>query len=271
MSFDAAPQAFADTLRILPLAENRWAGEADPAYAHMGGRFGGYTAALLLKAVMNEPGERGDPLSLTVLYTDAFNDGPFVIATRLLRAGARLQFWRSELRQGDKVCAHAQATFGVRRDTLAFTDATMPEAPPPDDPKLVRGSPPAPFGEQMEARWITTPPFGGVMPSGPARSLFWTRHAFGHALDHAMLALLADFAPPRTMYRRAGFSPSSTVSMNVYFHATLQEIAGVGDAHVLSEVAARRSQGGYYDHALTLWSQSGALLVTSEQVAAFRD
>ena len=271
MSFDAAPRAFADTLPLFPAGENRWAGEADPAYAHTGGRFGGYTAALLLKAAMEEPGERGDPLSLTVLYTDAFNDGPFEIATRQLRAGARLQFWRTEVRQGDKVCAHAQATFGVRRQTLSFIDEAMPDAPPPETKGLVRSTPPAPFGEQHDVRWVSKPPFLSGPTSEPARSLSWVRHAYGHTMDHVMLAMLADFAPPRVMYRRAGFPNASTVSMNVYFHATPQELAKVGDDFVLSDVAARRCEGGYYDHVLKLWSRDGALLATSEQMSAFRD
>jgi acyl-CoA thioesterase len=59
--------------------------------------------------------------------------------------------------------------------------------------------------------------------------------------------------------------------MNVYFHAMPDELAGVGDDWVLSEVDCRRCEGGYFDHQLKLWSRSGALLATSEQVAAFRD
>lgn len=260
---------FASTLPIMSLAPNLWAGEADPAYAHPGGRFGGYTAALLLKAAMEEVEDRGDPLSLTVLYTDAVNDGPFTISTRLLRSGSRLQFWRSELSQNDKVCAHAQITFGVRRAASAFTDSVMPAFRAPSDPALQLFQVPTPFGQQLETWWDPGTPVG---PDLPARTVAWSRHAHRHALDHAMLALLADYGPPRPMVKRQGPLPSSsTVSMNVYFHATPDEIASVGSAHVLTEIDARRSEGGYFDHSLKLWSQSGALLATSEQVAAFRE
>jgi acyl-CoA thioesterase len=64
---------------------------------------------------------------------------------------------------------------------------------------------------------------------------------------------------------------TSTVSMTVHFHATPEELAEVGDSYVLSEVHCRRCEGGYFDHELKLWSRSGALLATSEQMAAFRD
>ncbi len=263
--------AFADTLKLAPAEENVWLGEADPAYAHPGGRFGGWTAAMLLKAAMSEPGERGDPLSMTVLYTDAVVDGPIEISTRPLRAGARLQFWRSELIQRGKVCAHAQIVFGVRRPTMAFTDARMPVVGSPDDPSAVSFSPPTPFGQQLEARWLSAVPWTPREgEEDEARSLFWSRHHGGHVLDHTLLALLADYAPPRIMVKKRAMLISSTVSMNVYFHATPDEIASVGDGFLLSEVDCRRCEGGYFDHELKLWSQSGALLATTEQVAAFR-
>jgi acyl-CoA thioesterase len=179
-----------------------------------------------------------------------------------------LQFWRAELSQGDKVRAHAQITFGARRETPGFTDAPMPEMPAPNDPRLVTFSPPTRFGEQLEARWAASPM---VVGAAPARSVFWARHKWGFGMDHLLLALLADYAPPRVSLKRGTFLMSSTVSMNVYFHAMPDELAGVGDDWVLSEVDCRRCEGGYFDHQLKLWSRSGALLATSEQVAAFRD
>jgi acyl-CoA thioesterase len=261
---------FDSTIKLFPAGANGWLGEADPAYAHNGGRFGGYTAAVLLRAAMLEDGERGDPLSLTILFTDAVLDGPFEVSTRLLRAGSRLQFWRSELSQRGKLCAHAQATFGVKRPTTRFTDAVMPDAPSADSAGLVESTPPVPFGQQFSARWATPSPLLSAT-DGPARSVFWIRDIQGRALDHVLLAAMADFAPPRVMYHTKRFVMSSTVSMTVHFHATADELAEVGGDYVLSEVECRRCEGGYFDHELRLWSKSGALLATSEQVAAFRD
>ena len=264
--------AYADTLRLQPAGDTLWMVDADPAYAHPGGRFGGYTASLLLQSAMLEPGDRGDPLSLTVLFTDAVNDGPAEIATRLLRSGARLQFWRAEVHQHGKVCAHAQITFGKRRTTIAFTDAAMPEVVPPEDLSGREGSPPTKFGEQLISRWMTPSPLHHTVDiSTPARSLVWVRHANGHTLDYALMACLLDYAPPRVMFKRPRFMMSSTVSMNCYFHASPEEIASVGSDWMLSEVDCRRAEGGYFDHQIKLWSRSGALLATSEQVAAFRD
>ena len=146
----------------------------------------------------------------------------------------------------------------------------MPAPPPPESDKLVKSVPPVPFGQQFSARWATPSPLLGSA-DGPASSLFWIRDKFGRGIDHALLTAMADFAPPRVMYRTRKFVMSSTVSMTVHFHATDDELVDVNDGYVLSEVHCRRCEGGYFDHELKLWSRSGALLATSEQVAAFRD
>ena len=116
---------FADSIILSSTEPNKWDGEADPNYAHPGGRFGGWTAAALIEAVRREPGERGAPLSLTMLYLDPIKDGPVQIGTRLLRAGKRIQFWRAELRQGDTLCAHAQITFGELAAVAEAVQATV--------------------------------------------------------------------------------------------------------------------------------------------------
>ncbi len=264
--------SFADTLHLDAAGDNLWRGEVDPAYKGFGSQFGGWTAAALLKGVMVEPETNGDPLSLSVLFLEAIGDGPYEISTRLLRSGARLQFWRSELSQRGKVCAHAQATFGVRRETTRFTDVSMPEAPSPDTPSLGEWAPPAGFGAQFQSRWTTpTPRSPDLDRTKPASSLVWQRDRAGRPLDTLMLAALADLAPPRVIWKREMISGSATVSMTTHFHATPEEMTAVGSRFVLSEVHCRRCEGGYFDHELRLWSPDGALLATSEQVAAFRD
>jgi acyl-CoA thioesterase len=261
---------FADLIQLRPGAENLWAGEADTVYSHPAGQFGGWTAAVLLKAAMLESGDRGAPLSITTLFTDAVGPGPIEVRTRLLRAGARLQFWRAEVAQRDKVCAHAQITFGQRRPAKGFTDAVMPELAPPNDPRMISFVPPTEFGKQLEACSLPWPP-DWKPGTVPARSIFWARHKGGVGADHCLLAFLADFAPPRPMLKTGKFMFSSTVSMNIYFHGTDEEVAAVGDGYALNDTVARRCEGGYFDHELHLWSPSGALLMTSEQVAAYRD
>lgn len=264
--------SFEDSILLLPAGDNLWDGQVDPAYRGFGSQFGGWTGAALLKAAMLEPGANGGPLSLSVLFIEAVGEGPFQVSTRLLRSGARLQFWRSELVQRDRVCAHAQATFGVRRETTRFTDAVMPAAPPPDAEGLFEWAPPSGFGAQYQSRWITPPPRSPKADrTMPASSLVWVRDSNARPVDILQIAALADHAPPRVIWKREAISGSSTISMTTHFHATPEELAEVGGGWILSEVHCRRCEGGYFDHELKLWSRSGKLLATSEQVAAFRD
>lgn len=264
---------FQDSLDIHAAGDNRWVGPADPNYAHMGGqgRFGGWTAAMLLRAAMLEPGTSGQPLSLTVLFTEAINSGEVEVSTRLLRSGARLQFWRSEISQGGKLCAHAQVTLGVRRAADSFSDIAMPKVVPPEDETLFETVPPFPFGQQFRARWATRGPLDPLHDaSGPTGSLVWVCDVSHRKLDHCLLAALADFAPPRPMWKRKAPLQSSTVSMTVHFHATPDELAHIGGDFILSQVDCLRAEGGYFEHHLKLWSREGQLLASSIQVAAYR-
>ncbi|HVY88698.1 MAG TPA: thioesterase family protein [Hyphomonadaceae bacterium] len=263
---------FADTIALEPAGENRWQGIIDNDYRGFGSQFGGWTGAALLKGAMVEPGVKGEPLSLSVLFIESVSEGGYEISTRMLRSGARLQFWRSELIQNSKVAAHAQATFGVRRDTTSFTDAVMPHVVPPTSDKLKEWGPDIPFGRQLITRWATPGPRDPAHdPSMPASSLVWMKDRRGRPLDVLMLAAMADHAPPRVIWKRPVISGSSTVSMTTHFHATADDYASVGDDFILSEVHCRRCEGSYFDHELKLWSRGGVLLATSEQVAAFRD
>ncbi len=264
--------SFTDALVLTSDGDNRWTGIPDLAYRGFGTQFGGWTAAALLKAIMVEPEAKGAPLFQSVLLIEAMTEEPFEIATRLIRSGARLQFWRSEMVQGGKVCAHAQVTMGVRRETTRFTDAVMPEPPSPETPGLGRFAPGANFAKQFDMRWITPGPLSPeVDPEQPASSLVWVRDQAGRPADVVMLAATVDLAPPRIMWKRKAPVQSSTVSMTTHFHATPEELAATGARFILSEVHCRRCEGGYFDHELKLWSPDGVLLATSEQVAAFRD
>src|SRR5262249_12466524 len=130
--------------------------------------------------------------------------------------------------------------------------------PPPEEPQMISFSPPTKFGQQLDARSLPWPADRKPGES-PAMSVFWLRHKQAYTLDHTLLAMLADFAPPRPAIKRGTFLMSSTVSMNIYFHGSQEEIAAVGDDYMLNDTVCRRCEGGYFDHELKLWSRSGAL------------
>jgi acyl-CoA thioesterase len=58
--------------------------------------------------------------------------------------------------------------------------------------------------------------------------------------------------------------------MSVYFYASADELAAVGDDFVLSEAVGTRAEQSIAGSQLRLWSRSGALLATSEQLCWFK-
>ena len=208
---------------------------------------------------MIEPAAKGGPLSQSVLFIESINEGPIEISTRLIRSGARLQFWRSEIHQGGKCCAHAQIVMGVRRETTSFTDAVMPEAVSAGDGGAGRVDAAGWVRAQYRSRWITPlPRMAGLDRTKPASLAVWQQDRAQRPIDILQLAAMADLAPPRVIWKREAISGSSTVSMTTHFHATPEEIEAVGSRFILSEVHCRRCEGGYFDHELKLWSPDGA-------------
>ena len=90
-------------------------------YRNAIGPFGGWTAALLLKAVLGMPEARGAPLSLDAVFMGPIDDGEVEVRVALMRQNRTVGFWRSELWQGARICAHAQVTLSaeVKREKEA--------------------------------------------------------------------------------------------------------------------------------------------------------
>jgi hypothetical protein len=94
----------------------------------------------------------------------------------------------------------------------------------------------------------------------------WVRDASGRALDHLHLAYFADQYAPRSFYWGEGPGPSATITMSVFFHATPDEIADVGDDFILNEATGTRGEHSTSGQQANLWRRDGTLLVTTEQL-----
>lgn len=260
---------FDDALPLSADGRRRWLTRADRRYWNAIGPFGGWTVALLLKAVLAEADHAGTPVAMTANLMAGLDDQPLALETRAVRQGRSMEFWTSELIQNGEPAAMAMVTLGQRRDTLSAHEAVFPEAPAPETiakPER-RGGPP--FGAMFDMRPVFgTPPFAG--DSGQSRTLAWARDAQARPIDYPLLACLADIFAPRIFYRASEFKPVSTVTMNVYFHATPTEMAAAGGDWILAEAQARRFESGFYDQHGALWTRDGVLLATTEQLCWFK-
>ena len=222
----------------LSRVDGTWVVEADARYEGFNGMFGGWTAAVALAAICRD-GEAGRvPTALSVNYIAPIPAGVLVrIATRCVGSGRSVSHWSAELSggDGDEVMATAMAVFAVRRPTDGHMQVTMPSAQRPE--QITEWHPPMPVGELVDVRPVHGfPPFGRM----DADSSEWVRETSGRPGDRMQLAFLADACAPRPAFWSERPRPSATLAMTIYFHATDDELAAVGNDYVLNEVTGAR-------------------------------
>src|SRR5258708_28964100 len=124
------PHLFDDATRVTA-GDSRWQGRTSEDYWAFVGAFGGFTAATILRALIEHPQRAGDPLALTVNYCAPIAEGEFDLDVRLVKANRSSQHWCVELSQGGAdVATLATAVFAERRPSCSHQAAQMPEAKP---------------------------------------------------------------------------------------------------------------------------------------------
>jgi acyl-CoA thioesterase len=259
-----------DLIQVTPAGPGLWACAPDPGFLLPGGRahWGGYALGVMLKSVMSEAARVGSPLSMTVSYLAPLKNAPMTVSTRLLRHGTSLEFWRAEIHQGgdDHPCAHAQITLAQRRPTRRFGWVEMPTAPAPD--KVDRFHIPVPFLDRFDIR----PVEGWRADKTDSLTVEWTGMVDGSEIDQIVLAMLADrFMPRHAFIYGPVEARSSTISLTIYFHATADEMAGVGRDFVLTKAEGRSGSDSIFDMTAQIWRRDGVLLITTEQLSWFRE
>lgn len=255
-------------------------GHTDEAYWNFVGPFGGYTAATVLRAVLEHPQRQGDPVSFTVNFALPLSEGAFTIRPRPVQTGRSTQHWNIELEQDPArgTAINAIALLAARRPTWEATEAVMPTVPAAEslerfdvsgltrwplsyDMRFVRGA--------VRLRDVAN---GEPAPaSDDSLTQVWMRDEPGRPLDYVSLTALCDAFFPRLFLRRPRWVPLGTVSMNIYFHATTEELAEVGDRHILCVAQAARFHAAFSDQLSSVWSPSGRLLATTQQLVWYKE
>jgi acyl-CoA thioesterase len=261
--------------RALTLEEGRGegvlTGNTDPAYSNMVGPFGGVTAAVLVRAVLDDARLLGEVLSLTVNYAAPIADGPFEVVATPVRTNRSTQHWTVSLTQDDVVTTTATVVTGVRRSTWSDTEAVMPEVPPAETVPPYTKLDFVAWARNYEMRFVTgAVPEPGTGPQPDSTTTLWVRERPSRALDVPALAALCDVFYPRVLRRRGVFVPAGTVSLTTYFHAGADVVAEQGDRPVLATAWAGAFGGGYFDQSARLWSSDGHLLASSHQLVYFK-
>jgi acyl-CoA thioesterase len=105
-------------LKLSRSGEEVWTAHADPNYESMNGMFGGWTAAVALRAVCDEADGKAAPSALTVNFVGKVEPGSDVlIRTRRVGGGRFVSYWQSEVTLNEVTLATASVVLTERRDT----------------------------------------------------------------------------------------------------------------------------------------------------------
>lgn len=266
--------AFDIATRLEPVGDGRYVGATSPTYWNMAGPFGGITAALMLRAVLDHPQRRGRPAALTVNFCGAVAEGEFEIAVRLVRDGRSTQHWQVEMTQGERgVATTASVVTGAARETWSHEAQAAPVVPPPAEVASMDLTGRTGWTRAYDMRFVEgQPAWVGRLPQiRPARSVAWVRDAPERPLDYVSLAALSDSFFIKILQVRGDLPPVATVSLSTYFLADEAEVAAQGSRHLLGVCDARAFRHGFNDQSGELWSADGQLLAVTSQVVWWKE
>ena len=260
-------------IALTPLGEGRFSAATTADYWNMAGPFGGATAAVMLKAVLDHPQCRGRPAALTVNYCGAVAEGGFEIAARLVRDGRSTQHWSVEQSQeGGGITTTATVVTGATRETWDHAMAAPPAVAHWDKTPISDSFAPVAWRKNYEMRFLA----GEPRPLGPGGALMspvtqmWVRDTPLRPLDYPALASVSDAFLPRIFMVRGDFSPVATATLSTYFLADEAALARQADRPLLAVCDAAAFKHGFNDQSAQLWSDHGELLAVSHQLVWFK-
>lgn len=255
--------------------DSQWSGHTSEDYWAFIGPFGGITAATMLRAIVEHSQREGDPLALTVNYCAPIAAGPFDLDVRLIKANRSTQHWSVELtQQGGETAAFATAVFAVRRPSWSHRPAPRPEAPPfAETKRYPKSGLKMTWVHQYDFRFVEGQPLFGVATPSDLTSPFsklWIGDTTPRRLDALSLVSMSDAFFARIFHVRNELVPFGTVSLTTYFHADAEDLIAEDATHVLAVADASVFHKSYGDQTGALWSPSGKLLATTQQIAYFK-
>jgi acyl-CoA thioesterase len=116
-------------------SEGHWLAFADPRYEAYNSMFGGWTAAIALRSVVEGVNGVSAPLAITINFISPIEPGTDVeIRTSQVGGGRSIQHWQVEIVsiQEERILAHSMVVLGERRVTDGHTEPLMPVVPGPE-------------------------------------------------------------------------------------------------------------------------------------------
>jgi hypothetical protein len=252
----------------------RYGARTSAFYSNFAGPFGGFTAAVLLRAVLEDERRLGTPVALTVNYCAAIAEGAFEVAAREVRTGKSTQHWLVQLTQGDTIAATASVVCGERRAVWSHHPAEMPKAPPAEALPVFTDFKPGGWMSRYEMRFAEGAPDWSPRDEADicsARSQLWMRDEPARPLDYLSLACMSDAFVIRAFMARSKFMPVGTVTLTTFFHGSEEAMRAQGAAPLLCTADAHLFADGFADQIAHLWGKDRRLLATSTQIVWYKE
>ncbi|HVL75917.1 MAG TPA: thioesterase family protein [Noviherbaspirillum sp.] len=261
---------FDEAIALTRIDDDCFAGHTSEAYWNSISPYGGITVAAVLNALLLHPRRLGDPLAMTINFAGAIKKGPFSIRVHPARTGRSTQHWLIELRQdGDaEPLITGTAVFATARETWSDIEAAMPPVPQAADLAAAPALRTIPFLERYAMRYVDCNPFAGGESS---LTQCWLSDVPLRKIDFPSLAAFCDSFIPRLFVRKGAPRPVATVTLGINFHVDGPALEAEQGMHVFTRARANAFNRGYYDQEALVWSESGKLLATTQQMVWYRE
>jgi acyl-CoA thioesterase len=238
----------------------------DPTWWVIRGPNGGYVAAIVQRAMTEAVGDAGRPArSLTVHFLTPPDAGPVEIHTRIEREGRSLTSTSARLTQGHRLIATAVGAFSVGRESVEYSEAVMPDVPPPEDvaSRVIQGAPP--HAEMFDWK----PAIGPVDFTAGGRAVTggWFRLREPQLADPVVLTSYADNWYPALFFRTREPVGVPTVDFTVHFRVGLPLPDADPEDYYLLVFRAPLAHDGFVVEDGEIWSQDGRLVAQCRQLA----
>lgn len=245
----------------------RFRAEVDPSWWVMRGPHGGYTTAIILRAVTAVVDDPERPVrSFTTHFVAAPKEGEVEIEVALERSGRSFTHTSARLSQDGKTMATSLAAFSTSWTGLDFDLAPPPQLPPPDDCFKVPSGGFAPrFIENFDMRWgIGDLPYSGSEQATVGGHL---RFEEPQEVDAPAAACLLDAWAPVILPRATEPVVAPTIDITMHFRTRFPVAGARPEDFFLFRLSSTLARDGFFEEDGNLWGADGTLLAQCRQLA----
>lgn len=262
-------QRFDDAIALEEIGEGRYRGRFDRAWWVVVGPNGGITAAMLLRAAMDEVGEDRTPRSLTVHYVRPPGEGTVEVVVDVQSHGRSVTFVSCRMLQSERLVATALVALATERDAVQeWEHRTMPNTPGLDASYVME---PAGVDVPIRDRWdegwtIGVPGRTDTALSGGHEVGGWLRLMEPEPYSAPLLAAMADAWVPAVMVHTGAAVHTPTLELTVHFRRDVTRLGIDPSAYCLAHFRQHSAHEGFLDESGEIWAPDGKLLVICRQM-----